>query len=188
MKIIGSMTYPAILAVVGVGVTIFLVMFVVPMFQEFFDRLERSGTGLPLVTVILVATSQFLVRYGVFVAAAGVALVVVLRKWMRTATGRSLADRWKLKIPVAGRIFHDTAVARLLPRPGHAAPQRSTPADGPAHQQRVDREPVAAAGRIGIGRDRVVRGFPVAAAGRLRVDPAPNHGDDSRRGGSEYAR
>ncbi len=49
---------------VGVGVTIFLVMFVVPMFQEFFDRLERSGTGLPLITVILVATSQFLVRYG----------------------------------------------------------------------------------------------------------------------------
>ena len=71
MKIIGSMTYPAILAVVGVGVTIFLVMFVVPMFQEFFDRLERSGTGLPLITVILVSASEFLVRYGVFVAAAG---------------------------------------------------------------------------------------------------------------------
>ena len=49
------------------GVTIFLVMFVVPMFQEFFDRLERTGTGLPLITVMLVATSQFLVRYGVFV-------------------------------------------------------------------------------------------------------------------------
>ena len=87
MKVVSSMTYPAILAVVGVGVTIFLVMFVVPMFQEFFDRLERSGTGLPLVTIILVATSQFLVRYGVFVAAAVVALVIGLRKWMRTQRG-----------------------------------------------------------------------------------------------------
>ncbi len=112
-KIVGSMTYPAILAVVGVGVTIFLVVFVVPMFQEFFDRLERSGTGLPLVTVILVASSQLMVRYGVFIAAGVAALVVVLRKWMATSAGRAWADRWKLKIPIAGKIFHDTAVARF---------------------------------------------------------------------------
>ena len=32
---------------------------------------------------------------------------------MGTAAGRALGDRWKLKIPVAGRIFHDAAVARL---------------------------------------------------------------------------
>ncbi len=113
MKVIGSMTYPAILAVVGVGVTIFLVMFVVPMFQGFFDRLERSGTGLPLVTVILVSTSQFLVRYGLFVAAAVVTVVVFVQRWMRTSAGRDWTDRWKLKIPVAGKIFHDTAVARF---------------------------------------------------------------------------
>jgi general secretion pathway protein F/type IV pilus assembly protein PilC len=112
-KIVGSMTYPAILAVVGVGVTIFLVVFVVPMFQEFFDRLERSGTGLPLVTIILVASSNLMVRYGVFVAAGVVTVVVLLRKWMTTASGRAWADHWKLKIPVIGKIFHDTAVARF---------------------------------------------------------------------------
>jgi general secretion pathway protein F/type IV pilus assembly protein PilC len=108
-KIVGSMTYPAILAVVGLGVTIFLVVFVVPMFQEFFDRLERSGTGLPLVTIILVASSNLMVRYGVFLAT----VVVLLRKWMTTASGRAWADHWKLKIPVIGKIFHDTAVARF---------------------------------------------------------------------------
>ena len=113
MKIIGAMTYPAILAVVGVGVPIFLVVGIVPMFQEFFDRLERSGTGLPLITIILVAASQLLVHYGLFVAGAGVALVIMLRKWTRTATGRAVSDHLKLKIPVAGRIFHDTAVARF---------------------------------------------------------------------------
>jgi len=113
MKIVGAMTYPAILAVVGVGVTIFLVMFVVPMFQEFFDRLERSGTGLPLITVVLVATSEFLVRYGMFVAGGCAAAVALARRWMATEKGRAVCDRWKLKIPVAGRIFHDAAVARL---------------------------------------------------------------------------
>lgn len=105
MKVIGSMTYPAILAVVGVGVTIFLVMFVVPMFQGFFDRLERSGTGLPLITVMLVSSSQFLVRFGLFVAAAAVGLAMMVRSWMHTDAGRALTDRWKLKLPVAGKIF-----------------------------------------------------------------------------------
>ncbi len=113
MKVIGSMTYPAILAVVGVGVTIFLVMFVVPMFQGFFDRLERAGTGLPLVTILLVSSSQLLVRYGLFMAAAVVAVAIAVRKWMVSPSGREKTDRWKLKIPVAGKIFHDTAVARF---------------------------------------------------------------------------
>jgi general secretion pathway protein F/type IV pilus assembly protein PilC len=112
-KVIGSMTYPAILAVVGVGVTIFLVVVVVPMFQGFFDRLERTGTGLPLVTILLVGTSQLMMRYGVFVAGAMIAAVVLLRRAMATERGQELTDRWKLKIPVAGKIFHDTAVARF---------------------------------------------------------------------------
>ncbi len=113
MKIIGAMTYPAILGVLGVGIAVFLVMFVVPMFQDFFDRLERTGAGLPLITVILVAASQMLVRYGAFVAVGIVALTVLLRNAARTTRGRALADRWKLKIPVAGQIFHNAAVARL---------------------------------------------------------------------------
>ncbi|MCU0960512.1 MAG: type II secretion system F family protein [Pirellulaceae bacterium] len=113
MKIIGSMTYPAILAVVGVGVTIFLVSFVVPMFQGFFDRLERSGTGLPWITVLLVTSSEILVRYGLIIGGAVVAVVLALRRWTQTPGGRAWMDRWKLKIPLAGKIFHDTAVARL---------------------------------------------------------------------------
>lgn len=113
MKVVGAMTYPAILAVVGTGVTIFLVTVIVPMFQDFFDRLERAGTGLPLITIILITVSHALIRYGVFIAAAVVAAVALVRNRMATERGRALTDRWKLKIPLAGRIFHDAAVARL---------------------------------------------------------------------------
>ncbi len=113
MKVIGSMTYPAILGIVGVSVTIFLVVVIVPSFQGFFDRLERTGSGLPLITVLLLATSHFLVRYGVFVLVALAVLAVVARKWMATPRGRAVADKWKLKLPIVGDVFHDAAVSRF---------------------------------------------------------------------------
>ncbi len=112
-RVVGAMTYPAILGIVGVGVTIFLVTVVVPMFQGFFDRLERSGAGLPMITVVLLGVSNFLVKYGLFVAVAVAVLVVAARRFVKTDRGREIADRWKLKLPIAGRIFHDAAVSRF---------------------------------------------------------------------------
>ena len=112
-QVIGALTYPLILAVGGLGVTLFLVIFVVPMFQGFFDRLERAGTGLPAVTVILLALSHFLLRYGLFVAAGCAGLAILARKLLATEAGLDWADRWKLRIPLAGTIFHESAVSRF---------------------------------------------------------------------------
>ena len=64
-------------------------------------------------TVLLVSSSNILVRYGVFLAGGAVAVAIAIRKWMVTPAGRKKTDRWKLKIPIAGKIFHDTAVARF---------------------------------------------------------------------------
>jgi len=83
------------------------------MFQGFFDRLERAGTGLPAVTVILLALSHFLLRYGLLVAAGCAGLAVLARKLLGTEAGLDWADRWKLRIPLAGTIFHESAVSRF---------------------------------------------------------------------------
>ena len=185
MKVIGSLTYPAILAFVGVGVTIFLVMFVVPMFQDFFDRLERTGSGLPLVTVILVAGSHFLIRYGLFAAGAWRCWwwrAAVGRHGRRTCRSRSLEvedPRRRQDPPRHGR-------GPLLPRPGNAAAQRRADPHRAVHQQRIDRQPTAATGCPGIGRDDFVGRFALPTAGRLRTHPAARHGDDQCRRGSEH--
>jgi general secretion pathway protein F/type IV pilus assembly protein PilC len=112
-RVMGAMTYPAILGVVGTGVTIFLVVFIVPMFQGFFDRLERTGTSLPLVTVLLLAVSNVLTQYGAIVAAAVAGSYLAVRRWLQTPHGRTLADCWRLKLPVAGSIYHDLAISRF---------------------------------------------------------------------------
>ena len=112
-RVIGAMAYPAFLAVAGVTVTLVLVIFFVPKFEGLFERLERQGTGLPVATVILLASSDFLIAYGWLVAVGVVGLVVLVRKMLATEQGKLFADRWKLKLPVAGAIFHNTAVSRF---------------------------------------------------------------------------
>jgi general secretion pathway protein F/type IV pilus assembly protein PilC len=111
-KIIGALTYPMILGVVGTIIVSAMVVFLVPKFQPFFDRLEQNGTGLPIITVVLLTASNVLKNYGLFVILAIVAMVVAFMKWMKTDQGRRIIDQVKLKTPVAGDIFHDAAVSR----------------------------------------------------------------------------
>ncbi len=112
-KIVGAMTYPAILGVVGVIVTVILVTVIVPMFEPFFERLERSGVGLPIITQVLLFFSNALVNYGILVAAGVGAIAFGIKRALATPRGIRLMDEWKLKIPIVGAIFHDSAVSRF---------------------------------------------------------------------------
>ena len=112
-KIIGAMIYPAILAVVGLAVTIGMVVFLVPMFESFFERLIRSGVGLPTPTVLLLGISDLLAQRGLIVAGLLAAIGFGIYRWMGTPQGTRVMDGIKLKLPVAGGIFHDSAVSRF---------------------------------------------------------------------------
>lgn len=111
-KIIGALTYPIILGVVGTLITALMIVFLVPKFQPFFDRLEQSGAGLPLVTVLLLQISDLLMGYGLLLPIPIAAIVYGVRRLLRTDSGRLFWDTWRLKIPVMGEIFHDAAVSR----------------------------------------------------------------------------
>jgi len=111
-KIIGALTYPVILGVVGTLITSLMVVFLVPKFQPFFDRLEQNGTGLPMITIVLLGLSHTLMNYGVFVLLALVAISYTTYRAIRTAKGRRFMDQVKLKAPLVGSIFHDAAVSR----------------------------------------------------------------------------
>ncbi len=111
-KIVGALTYPIILGIVGTVITGLMIAFLVPKFQPFFDRLEQSGSGLPLVTVILLSLSHVLMRYGLFIPVAIGGLFYGFSRWVKTENGRFTFDRLILKVPVMGSIFHDAAVSR----------------------------------------------------------------------------
>ncbi len=111
-KIIGALTYPIILGIVGIVITSAMVVFLVPKFQPFFDRLEQNGTGLPVITVILLGTSHVLMHYGLFVLLVIFGVGAVVYRFSSSQQGRRFFDRVKLKMPLLGVIFHDAAVSR----------------------------------------------------------------------------
>ncbi len=111
-KIVGSLAYPMILGIVGTIITTLMVVFLVPKFQPFFDRLEQNGTGLPLITIVLLGTSHLMLNYGLFVLLAIAGVGFGLYRVIQTTAGRRVIDKWKLKTPLVGSIFHDAAVSR----------------------------------------------------------------------------
>jgi general secretion pathway protein F/type IV pilus assembly protein PilC len=108
-----AMTYPAFLAVAGFLVTLILIVFFVPKFAGLFERVEQQGGGLPAATVVLLGLSDFLGSYGLFVGGAVGALAVWLWNLAKTPGGRVFVDTWKLRLPLFGRIFLNSALSRF---------------------------------------------------------------------------
>lgn len=108
----GALAYPIILSVVGTIVVTVLIVFFVPKFADLFANLRERGE-LPILTEWLLWFSETLQAYGLFILAAAAIAIVALRARMMTDSGRRIADMIKLKIPVAGVIFQNLAVARF---------------------------------------------------------------------------
>ncbi|MGH2723133.1 MAG: type II secretion system F family protein [Actinomycetota bacterium] len=109
-KIKSAMTYPIVVFVLVLIILTVMLVFVVPTFKDLYQQL---GGVLPLPTRLLVAVSD-VVRGGFLFVAGGAALAIFLfRRWIKTDTGREAFDRFKLKIPIFGGLFHKTALSRF---------------------------------------------------------------------------
>ena len=80
-KIRGAMTYPIVMAVVGIGVVAFMLTYVVPKISELFEDMNQT---LPLPTRILIGMSEFLSGYGFWILIALAVLFIYMKK-----TGKS---------------------------------------------------------------------------------------------------
>lgn len=112
-RIVSAMAYPLFLIFAGVVVTIFLMLFIVPRFQQLFDRLVESGAGLPLITELLLATRQVMIDHGGLILLGLVGLAFLARYFAGTPWGRQWIDRWVLHLPLLGDIARQSAVSRF---------------------------------------------------------------------------
>ena len=83
---------------------------VIPTFAAMFSGM---GAQLPLPTRIVIALSNGIVRYGVFVLVGLAAAVYGLRQYYQTEAGRHQIDAIVLKLPVLGLLMRKIAVARF---------------------------------------------------------------------------
>ena len=109
-KIITTLAYPAVLAVVAMGVVTTLMMFVVPQVVQQFDTV---GQQLPLLTRMVMGLSAFLVGYW-WAILLGVALIgVCIWRALKDPGIRLAFDTWVLKLPLLGRLIRDLHAARI---------------------------------------------------------------------------
>ncbi|MEM9645626.1 MAG: type II secretion system F family protein [Planctomycetota bacterium] len=111
-RTVSAMAYPVFLFCVGTVVVTSLLVFFVPSFDKLFTRLRDKGE-MPMMTEALLAFSNFLRDYGWVVLVALVVVAVLLKVKLNTESGKDMADRMKLKIPVLGGILMNLSVARF---------------------------------------------------------------------------
>lgn len=109
-KISSALTYPAVIAAVAVVVVTVLVTFVLPRFKTIFDELNGK---LPLPTRILLAVSDFMSSYYLFLIGGAVLLGIILYLVARTGPGRAARDKVLLKTPVVGDLIQHVVLERF---------------------------------------------------------------------------
>ena len=109
--VIGAMIYPGVIATMAVGVTIFLLVFVLPKFAMVFRGKEAA---LPWPTIFLMRLSAFMVDWWWAVSFALVGLVVAIVFFVKTEAGGTWFDKVKLKVPIFSKMFRALYISRSM--------------------------------------------------------------------------
>jgi len=108
-KVIGSLIYPAILLLTGVGAVVYAMVAFVPKFKPFFERIE-----VPMATELLLGISDFTVNWWPLLL---VLLAAMVTAWI-VASGRPESRRWMqlqlARLPLIGSLMADVALTRTL--------------------------------------------------------------------------
>jgi type IV pilus assembly protein PilC len=111
-KVKSAMIYPIVVLVVAVIVVIFLMIFVVPTFTSMF---ESSGAELPGITKALIAISGFMRNNYIVLFVIFAIIFAAFRVYLSTESGRLTFDKFKLRMPLLGKI-QTTSIAATFAR------------------------------------------------------------------------
>jgi len=109
-QISAGMRYPVIVSFAALAVVTFVMIFVVPQFQEIFKSL---GAELPVMTAVVVGVAVFMKRFWYIVIPAFFGVPWILSFINGLPGGREILDGIKLKIPVFGELNRKIILARM---------------------------------------------------------------------------
>jgi general secretion pathway protein F len=109
-KLIGAMAYPAIVSAISILIVIFLVTYVVPQIATVFTNSKQT---LPVLTIAMLAISDFVRHYGWLMLLILVAGGLGLRQALKAPAFRLRFDAAFLKLPLIGRLARGYNAARF---------------------------------------------------------------------------
>ncbi len=109
-RVKAALRYPAMVIGAMAIVIVIINIFVIPVFARVF---ESFGAELPLPTRMLLAFSAFTVKYWVVLLFGAVGAWLGFRAWASSPEGRYAWDKWKLRLPIAGKIVLKATLARF---------------------------------------------------------------------------
>lgn len=110
-KVRGAMVYPIVVLLVMAGVVGFMLVKVLPQVESIYKSLP--GTHLPILTVVLLSMSHFLIKFWWLVLILAVGGVFFTTRWARTLGGREVIDKLKMKAWPIGTLFMKVYMARF---------------------------------------------------------------------------
>jgi general secretion pathway protein F/type IV pilus assembly protein PilC len=108
-RVIGNLMYPAVLLLVGVAVVVASLVFFVPKFQDFFDKLP----SLPFATRILLGASELFTGHAYLIVALALAIGGAAAWLFRKPAFRYWLAATLMRAPMLGPLFASIAVARF---------------------------------------------------------------------------
>jgi len=109
-KVKSAMMYPAVVTVVAILITIFLLVRVVPVFGEIFASFNAT---LPAPTQYLINLSEFVKKYLWLLLLVAGGAGYGWWYFIKTPTGRMFWDSRRIKLPIFGSLAHKICLARF---------------------------------------------------------------------------
>jgi type IV pilus assembly protein PilC len=109
-KVIGALIYPTAVMTIATGILSFIMIVIVPKFEQIFREL---GIKLPGLTEFLITISRFMADYWWVFFIVIVAVIVGFKMARKTEAGGAIVDRLQLMMPVLGNVVKKGSVARF---------------------------------------------------------------------------
>ncbi len=111
-KVKAAMVYPVIVMCLAIGILSFLLVFIVPRFEQIFHDM-LGDKPLPTITLFVIGVSNAVKNHWAVIIFVVVALIVGMKILGRTKAGRIFLDRVKLRAPLFGDLIRKTAISRF---------------------------------------------------------------------------
>lgn len=109
-KVINAMTYPSLMMVVALGLTLAIFTFVLPKLAKVFDSMKKPMPG---ATKFLLAISDLVVNWWYLIAFIAFISFITFRKYISSEKGRPKWDAFKLTLPLVGPLIRLIALTRF---------------------------------------------------------------------------